>query len=115
MHFEKTSFRPASFLLVLPAGETENSMKHYDRVVIGTGPAGQKGAIQAAKLGKRVAIIEKNRVLGGAQVNTRTIPSKALREAVLHLTGGDRSRFFAQSKTEKKRLRLPSWRTSRRE
>jgi NAD(P) transhydrogenase len=62
-------------------------MKHYDCVVIGTGPAGQKGAIQAAKLGKRVAIVEKNQVLGGAQINTGTIPSKALREAVLHLTG----------------------------
>ena len=64
-------------------------MKHYDCVVIGTGPAGQKGAIQAAKLGKRVAIIEKNAVLGGAQINTGTIPSKALREAVLHLTGAN--------------------------
>ncbi len=64
-------------------------MKHYDCVVIGTGPAGQKGAIQAAKLGKRVAIIEKNAVLGGAQINTGTIPSKALREAALHLTGAN--------------------------
>jgi NAD(P) transhydrogenase len=62
-------------------------MKHYDVVVIGTGPAGQKGAIQAAKLGRRVAIVEKSNVLGGAQINTGTIPSKALREAALHLTG----------------------------
>lgn len=68
-------------------------MKHFDCVVIGTGPAGQKGAIQAAKLGKRVAIIEKNQVLGGAQINTGTIPSKALREAVLHLTGNQRGLF----------------------
>ena len=78
-------------------------MKHYDCVVIGTGPAGQKGAIQAAKLGKRVAIIEKNRVLGGAQINTGTIPSKALREAVLHLTGGNRNGYFGQSGQAKKR------------
>ena len=61
-------------------------MRHYDCIVIGTGPAGQKGAIQAAKLGKRVAVIEKNKVLGGAQINTGTIPSKALREAVINLT-----------------------------
>ncbi|MFW6061114.1 MAG: FAD-dependent oxidoreductase, partial [Phycisphaeraceae bacterium] len=72
-------------------------MKHYDVVVIGTGPAGQKGAIQAAKLGKRVAIIEKNSVLGGAQINTGTIPSKALREAALHLTGRSRRGLFGES------------------
>src|SRR5690606_1626525 len=70
--------------------------KHYDCIVIGTGPAGQKGAIQAAKLGKRVAIIEKNQVLGGAQINTGTIPSKALREAVLHLTGSNRRGLFGE-------------------
>jgi NAD(P) transhydrogenase len=69
-------------------------MKHYDCVVIGTGPAGQKGAIQAAKLGKRVAVIEKNRVLGGAQINTGTIPSKALREAALHLTGSGKRGLY---------------------
>lgn len=72
-------------------------MKKYDCLIIGTGPAGQKGAIQAAKLGKSVAIIEKNNVLGGAQVNTGTIPSKALREAVLHLTGANRKGMFGQS------------------
>ena len=73
-------------------------MKHYDCVVIGTGPAGQKGAIQAAKLGKSVAIIEKNKVLGGAQINTGTIPSKALREAVLQLTAGNRRGTFGPSR-----------------
>ncbi len=77
-------------------------MKHYDCIVIGTGPAGQKGAIQAAKLGKRVAIIEKNRVVGGAQINTGTIPSKALREAVLHLTGANSRGLFGQSARVKK-------------
>ncbi len=60
-------------------------MRHFDCAVIGTGPAGQKAAIQAAKLGKSVVIVEKNNVLGGATVNTGTIPSKALREAVVHL------------------------------
>ena len=72
-------------------------MRHYDCVIIGTGPAGQKAAIQAAKLGKRVVILEKNQVLGGAQINTGTIPSKALREAVLHLTGANRRGLFGQS------------------
>ena len=71
--------------------------KHFDCIVIGTGPAGQKGAIQASKLGKSVAVIEKNAVLGGAQINTGTIPSKALREAVLHLTGANKRGLFGQS------------------
>jgi NAD(P) transhydrogenase len=58
----------------------------FDLVVIGSGPAGQKAAIQAAKLGKRVAICEKERV-GGVSVNWGTIPSKTLREAIVYLTG----------------------------
>jgi NAD(P) transhydrogenase len=60
-------------------------MRHYDLCVIGSGPAGQKAAIQAAKLGKTVCVIEQREVVGGAAVNTGTIPSKALREAILHL------------------------------
>jgi NAD(P) transhydrogenase len=62
-------------------------MEHFDFIVIGSGPAGQKGAIQAAKLGKRVAVIERRTVIGGVSVHTGTIPSKTLREAVLYLTG----------------------------
>ncbi|UVT14458.1 MAG: Si-specific NAD(P)(+) transhydrogenase [Nitrospira sp.] len=62
-------------------------MAHYDLLVIGTGPAGQKAAIQAAKLGKKVAIIERKTVVGGVCINTGTIPSKSLREAVLYLSG----------------------------
>ncbi|MEX0884915.1 MAG: Si-specific NAD(P)(+) transhydrogenase [Phycisphaeraceae bacterium] len=81
-------------------------MKHYDCVVIGTGPAGQKAAIQAAKLGKRVAIVEKNNVLGGVQVNTGTIPSKALREAALHLTGAARRGLFGESHRVKKTITI---------
>jgi NAD(P) transhydrogenase len=72
-------------------------MRHFDCIVIGSGPAGQKAAIQAAKLGKKVAIIEKNPVLGGASINTGTIPSKALREAVLHLTGANKRGLFGES------------------
>ncbi len=59
----------------------------YDLFVIGSGPAGQRAAIQAAKLGKRVAIAERKAVVGGAWINTGTIPSKTLREAVLYLSG----------------------------
>jgi len=60
-------------------------MRDVDLCVIGSGPGGQKAAIQAAKLGKSVAVVEKMDVIGGAAINTGTIPSKALREAVLAL------------------------------
>jgi NAD(P) transhydrogenase len=59
----------------------------YDMVVIGSGPAGQRAAIQAAKLNKRVAIVERKTVIGGVCINTGTIPSKTLREAALYLSG----------------------------
>jgi len=62
-------------------------MRHFDLCVIGSGPGGQKAAIQAAKLGKSVCVVERRRVVGGAAVNTGTIPSKALREAILGLGG----------------------------
>jgi NAD(P) transhydrogenase len=58
-------------------------MRHYDLCVIGSGPAGQKAAIQASKLGKRVCVVEQREVVGGVAINTGTIPSKALREAIL--------------------------------
>jgi NAD(P) transhydrogenase len=59
----------------------------YDLLVIGSGPGGQKAAIAAAKLGKRVCVAERRNMMGGVCVNTGTIPSKTLREAVLYLTG----------------------------
>ena len=62
-------------------------MESYDVLVIGTGPAGHHAAIQAAKLGRRTAICERREVIGGVCINTGTIPSKTLREAVVHLTG----------------------------
>jgi NAD(P) transhydrogenase len=62
-------------------------MAQYDLLVIGSGPAGQKAAVQAAKLGKKVGIVERRAVVGGVSTNTGTIPSKALREAVLYLSG----------------------------
>jgi NAD(P) transhydrogenase len=69
----------------------------YDLVVIGSGPAGQKAAIQAAKLGKRVVMVERGRDVGGVCVNTGTIPSKTLREAVLYLTGFSHRFAYGQS------------------
>jgi len=59
----------------------------FDLVVIGSGPAGQRAAIQAAKSGSRVALVERREVVGGTCINTGTIPSKTMREAVLHLSG----------------------------
>jgi len=67
-------------------------MEKYDLIVIGSGPAGQRAAIQAAKFGKHVALVEKLEVVGGTAINTGTIPSKTIREAVLHLSG-----FYYQS------------------
>jgi len=62
-------------------------MDRFDLIVIGSGPAGQRAAVQAAKLGKRVAVVEMRQVVGGVCINTGTIPSKTLREAALYLTG----------------------------
>ncbi|MBI4241716.1 MAG: FAD-dependent oxidoreductase, partial [Candidatus Rokubacteria bacterium] len=62
-------------------------MEQFDFLVIGTGPAGQRAAVQAAKLGKRVGICERREVVGGVCINTGTIPSRTFREAVLYLTG----------------------------
>ncbi len=62
-------------------------MQRYDLIVIGSGPAGQRAAIQAAKVGKQVALVERREVVGGVCINTGTIPSKTMREAVIHLSG----------------------------
>src|ERR1700723_1299461 len=62
-------------------------MQTYDMIVVGSGPAGQRAAIQAAKSGKHVALVEKAQCVGGVCINTGTIPSKTMREAVLHLSG----------------------------
>src|SRR5258708_14073812 len=67
-------------------------METYDLLVIGSGTAGERAAIQSAKFGKCVALIEKMEVVGGVAINTGTIPSKTMREAVLHLSG-----FYWQS------------------
>ena len=71
----------------------------YDLVVIGAGPAGQKGAIQAAKLGKSVLVVDRTARLGGACLNQGTIPSKTLREAILDLTGFRERSFYGRSQS----------------
>ena len=77
-------------------------MAHYDMLVIGSGPAGQKAAIQAAKIGKKVGVIERKKVAGGICINTGTIPSKSLREAVLFLSGFRQRNLYGASYRVKK-------------
>lgn len=72
-------------------------MFDFDLVVIGSGPSGQKAAVAAAKLGRRVAVIERAHMVGGVCINTGTIPSKTLREAVLYLTGLNQRELYGQS------------------
>jgi NAD(P) transhydrogenase len=72
-------------------------MQDFDMLVIGSGPGGQRAAIQAAKLGKRVAIVEQQEILGGVTAHTGTIPSKTLREAVLYLCGWREKGFYGRS------------------
>ena len=69
----------------------------YDLLVIGSGPGGQKAAIAAAKLGKRVCVVERKHMVGGVCANTGTIPSKTLREAVLYLTGMSQREMYGAS------------------
>jgi len=69
---------------------------HFDLVVIGSGPAGQKGAIAAAKHRKRVAVIDRGEMIGGCSVHLGTIPSKSLREAILYLSGINQRAFYGE-------------------
>lgn len=70
--------------------------QQFDLVVIGSGPAGQKGAICAAKLRKRVAVVDRTLMIGGVCVHTGTIPSKTVREAIFQLTGAAVKSFYTQ-------------------
>lgn len=72
-------------------------MEHYDLLVIGSGPAGRRGAIQAAKLGKSVLVVERGRKVGGVSVHTGTIPSKTLRETALNLSGWRERGFYGRA------------------
>lgn len=79
----------------------------FDLVVIGSGPAGQKGAICAAQLGKRVALIERPLMIGGGCVHTGTIPSKSVREAIFQLTGFSVKAFYGDGVIGGKDIPIP--------
>jgi NAD(P) transhydrogenase len=78
----------------------------FDVLVIGSGPGGQKAAIAAAKLGRKVGIVERKNMIGGVCLNTGTIPSKTLREAVLYLTGLDQREMYGQSYRVKEEITI---------
>ena len=75
-------------------------MPHYDVVVIGCGPAGERAAIQAARAGKLVAVIERQNVVGGTRVNWGTIPSKTLRESALFVHSMTRNKLEGNVETQ---------------
>lgn len=81
-------------------------MQTYDLIVIGSGPAGQRAAIQGAKSGKRVALIERREVVGGGCINTGTIPSKTMREAVLHLSGYNYQNIYGVNYRVKEKITM---------
>ena len=83
----------------------------FDILVIGSGPGGQKAAIAAAKLGRKVAIVERKDMVGGVCLNTGTIPSKTLREAVLYLTGMSQRELYGQSYRVKEEITVDDLRT----
>jgi NAD(P) transhydrogenase len=80
--------------------------EHYDMLVIGSGPGGQRAAIQASKLGKRVAVVEKSDQLGGAALRAGTIPTKALREAALVLSGAAGTGLLADKRVIRRDITL---------
>ncbi len=79
-------------------------MQHYDFIVIGSGPAGRRAAIQAAKIDKSVLVVDKGRRVGGVSVHTGTIPSKTLRETVLNLSGWRERGFYGRAYRVKENL-----------
>ena len=87
--------------------------ERYDLVVLGSGPAGQKAAIQAAKLGASAVVVERRESVGGVCANTGTIPSKTLREAAIYLTGLSERGLYGQSYRVKDEMTIDDliWRT----
>src|ERR1700745_654719 len=79
----------------------------FDLLVIGSGPGAQRAAIAAAKLDRRVAVVERPEMLGGVCVNTGTIPSKTLRQAILYLTGVDQREIYGQAYRVKDEITIP--------
>src|ERR1700742_4089855 len=81
-------------------------MAQYDLAVIGSGPAGQRGAIPGAKTRKRGALAEGSEAPGGVCINTGTIPSKTMREAVLHLSGYNYQNIYGVSYRVKEKITM---------
>lgn len=81
-------------------------MQTYDMLVVGSGPAGQRAAIQCAKSGRRAAVVEKREVVGGTCINTGTIPSKTMREAVLHLSGYNYQNIYGSHYRVKEKITM---------
>jgi NAD(P) transhydrogenase len=81
-------------------------MQSFDMIVIGSGPAGQRAAIQAAKSGKHVALVERAQCIGGVCINTGTIPSKTMREAVLHLSGYNYQNIYGVNYRVKEKISM---------
>ena len=81
-------------------------MATYDLVVIGSGPSGQRAAVSAVKKGKRVALVEMRSVVGGVCINTGTIPSKTMREAVLHLSGYNYRSIYGMNYRVKEKITM---------
>ena len=93
---------PPPIPLAMPALADRQVSGTHDFIVIGSGPAGRRAAIQAAKLGRSVLVVEKGRRVGGVSVHTGTIPSKTLRETVLNLTGWRERGFYGRAYRVKK-------------
>jgi NAD(P) transhydrogenase len=81
-------------------------MATYDLLVIGSGPSGQRAAVSAVKKGKRVALVEMRDVVGGVCINTGTIPSKTMREAVLHLSGYNYRSIYGMNYRVKEKITM---------
>ena len=89
----------------LPATQASNN-NVYDLIVVGSGPAGQKAAICAAKMRKKVAVIERKRTIGGVCVHTGTIPSKTFREAILYSSGLRQRTFYGRGYALKENIAM---------
>src|SRR5882672_4549091 len=87
-------------------GEICMSAVKYDLIVIGSGPSGQRAAVAASKMKKRVAVVESRAVVGGACISTGTIPSKTMREAVLHLSGYNYRSIYGMNYRVKERITM---------
>jgi len=86
------------------ASQGISQVQHYDLIVIGSGPAGRRAGIQAAKLGRSVLVVDRGRRIGGVSVHTGTIPSKTLRETVLNLSGYRERGFYGLAYRAKKEI-----------